>query len=215
TDDALARTLEALDLTGDLKRAGANVQEIFHNNFTGSKVDYFLRRTQRTVVEIEEDGDALVTANITLENRAPTEPSSLLIRPLLRKYPNGYNRMTLSFLMPRDAEFEDLKVDGAASSPLRGHEVDYPVVWNIVDLPAGGTKEVTLTYRLPGALENGLFSMTLWPQALVRPDNFRFELRGPDGMHADVFPRRRLVNGAYVLTGRLFGPKEITAELGP
>lgn len=214
TDAALQQTLGALELTGDFTRAGTNVQEVFHNNFTGSKVDYFLYRDQKTVVELKDDGDAEITLTVTLENRAPTEPSSLLIRPLLRKYPNGYNRMTLSFLMPRGAAFGDFSIDGKKSPPLRGNEIGYPVVWNIVDIPSQETVEASVRYTLPDAMTDGAFSMTLWPQALVRPDSFRFELHVPDGRSLDVFPRRRLLDGAYVLTGRLFGPKRITAEIG-
>jgi hypothetical protein len=215
TDTILEDALGDLGLDGDFTRAGTNVQEIFHNNFTGSKVDYFLRREQHTSVQLATDGTAEITTTMTLENRAPTEPSSLLIRPLLRKYPNGYNRMTLSFLLPRGARFAEFRVNDRRSFPLHGNELGYPVVWDILDIPSGDTSEVSVTYRLPHAVDEGRFSMTLWPQALVRPDRFRFELRGPEGSALDVIPRRRLADGAYVLSGRLFGPKQIEARVQP
>jgi hypothetical protein len=212
-DPELQHSLGTLQIDGDFSHRGDNVQAVFHNNFTGSKVDWFLRRAQRTIVELGADGDAEVTTTIRLENHAPTEPSSLLIRPLLRKFPNGHNRMTLSFLMPREAESVRFQIGGRTTAPLRGNEVGYPVAWNIVDIPAGDTVDVTVTYRVPGAVTDGSFSMMLWPQALVRPDDFTFELRTSGVALTDVTPRRRLHDGNYLLTGRLFGPKEIRAHV--
>lgn len=212
-DPALQEALSSLQVDGDYAREGPNVQVVFHNNFTGSKVDYFLRRDLHTEVTLEPDGDAAVTTTIRLDNRAPTEPSSLLIRPLLRKFPNGHNRMTLSFLLPRGSESLRMEIDGTRAAPLRGNEAGYPVAWDIVDVPAGEIVDASITYRVPNAVTNDSYSVTLWPQALVRPDDFTFELRSSGGDILDVFPRRRLHNGAYILSGRLFGPKQITAKI--
>ena len=212
TDPALGEALKRLEIDGDFSTGGPNVQGVFHNNFTGSKVDYFLQRSQDIAVEIGTDGDARVKTTVTLQNEAPTSPSSLLIRPLLRKVPNGTNRMALSFLLPKGAAEVDFSIAGRSQAPFRGNEAGYPVVWNVVEIPPGSSTEVTVAYTLRGAADGGEFETMLWPQALVRPDRFRFTLRVPDTSGLEVTPARRLVGGAYILSGRLFGPKRIAAR---
>ncbi len=219
-DHSLRSALSRVEVDGDFERAGNNVQAVFHNNFTGSKIDYYLWRDQRTQLELTEEGDAIATTTVSVENRAPTAPSSLLIRPLRRKVPNGHNRMTLNFLLPATAHLQSYREEGKQKTPLQARELRYPVVWNVIDVPSMQERTASVKYRLPDAVdladERPAFTMTLWPQPLARADTFSFRFVPPPGFTLDPQPRRRLqADGSYVLEGRLFGPKTITAILTP
>jgi hypothetical protein len=217
THPTVGRALAVAGADADPTATESPTQVVWHNNFVGSKVDYYLHRHVTTRVSLTETGDARVHTSIELENRAPTKPSSLLIRPLLRRVANGHNRLTLHVLMPRDGEFIEFAVDGAKRSPLRGNEAGSPVVWDVVDIPAGETAVADVRYMVPNAAtltgEEEKFEMILWPQALVRPDSYTFELSIPAGWTMDVSPARRLqADGSYKLNGRLFAPKKVEAS---
>jgi hypothetical protein len=215
-DPTVQAALALADADGDPTTENPT-QVVWHNNFVGSKVDFYLHRHVTTRVTLNDTGDARVHTSIELENRAPTKPSSLLIRPLLRRVANGHNRLTLHLLMPRAAEIIEFAVDGERRSPLEGNEAGNPVVWDVVDIPADETATVDIRYLIPSAVmvnKEADFEMTLWPQALVRPDSYNFELSLPDGWSMDVSPARRLQSdGTYELNGRLFAPKKIVARL--
>ncbi len=212
-DSELQAALGALDLDADPTSLGPHVQAMWHNNFTGSKVDYFLHRTVAVDVTLDATGTASVATHITLDNRTPTSPSSLLIRPLRRRFPNGHNRMTFSIGVPEGARRITYSKNGSRRVPLRGREDSLPVVWDPVDIPAMEQVEIDVNYEIDRAVVGDKFEFSLWPQALVRPDTFSVTVHPPSGRSfADVFPRRRLdSDGSYVLEGRLFGPKTVRA----
>lgn len=214
TDPALQAELRSLGISGDPTAAEGHVQAAFHNNFTGSKVDYFLHRELHTNIEIASDGIATVTSRLRLTNEAPTSPSSLLIRPIRRRFSNGHNRMTLSFALPRGARSIRYLKSGSPRTPLRGNENGLPVVWDVVDVPAGEEIDVEVSYQIPDAIsEEGTFVFTLWPQALVRPDDFTVTVSSSGGLE-DVTPPRQLgSDGSYELSGGLFGPKTIEVRV--
>jgi hypothetical protein len=217
TNATVRSALATANVDADPTSGESPTQAVWHNNFVGSKVDYFLHRHVTSRVSLNETGAARVLTSIELENRAPTEPSSLLIRPLLRRVENGHNRLTLHLLMPRGAQFLELMIDGDKRSALTGNEAGNPVVWDVIDIPAGESVVVDVRYVIPNAIarsgQERKFEMRLWPQALVRSDSYTFQLSVPAGWSMEVSPARRLrPDGSYELQGRLFAPKKIEAR---
>ncbi|MEA2434040.1 MAG: hypothetical protein QOG54_1497 [Actinomycetota bacterium] len=177
-DPSAARSLARLGVDGDPDSAGPNVQMIFHNNWAGNKVDYFLHRSIDTTVTVDEGGAALVRTRVSLENRAKSDSSSLLTRPGMRPdLPIGANLMTLSMLLPKGAQLEDVDVPPGAGGVKRVTEGGHPSVWMHVGLAAGESREVSVTYRLANVLdEEGHIAFTLYPQSTVRPDTFSLRI---------------------------------------
>jgi hypothetical protein len=184
TDPAVAGLLSELRIDGDYRAAGDDVEMVFHNNFAANKVDFFLKRRVATNVALKEGGAATVVTTVELDNDVP-EDRSVLVRPLRRDLEYGINRMTLSFLLPVGAEPRRLTIDGRDSNFFPGFEYRYPVAWQILDVDPGATATVRLTWRWPDAWaldpRGPDLELTLWPQALVRPDFTSVTIEPPPG----------------------------------
>ena len=169
---------------GDYGAAGPNVQLLYGNNAAANKVDYFLARTIDTLVELEPDGDALVTTSIELVNNVPPDaPDSILFGPGVEGDRAGINGMVLYLLMPEGSRLTRSTIDGAPSEPLTGREGEHPVVYDLVEILPSETSTVEFTYRMPAAWDvgDGTFAFDLFPQATAVPDRFSLEVHPPEG----------------------------------
>lgn len=220
----LGAQLADLGVTGDY---GGNVQLLFHNNFAGNKVDYFLRRTVDTVVTLRADGGADVAVTIQLANEADDAPAgaAALVRPFDRALPFGTNRMLLGVITPEGSVPGTITRAGLRLVPITGSEGSFPLALQVVEIPAGETVEVVYRYRWPTAwIPEGsdtgtsatlcagcpeeLFRLTLWPQATVRADFFSVTVEPPPGMSLDG-------GSVYRLEGRLQAPVIVDLEIAP
>jgi hypothetical protein len=179
--------MEEIGASGDYAPSGdRNVQMVFHNNYAVNKVDYFLRRSVRTDVSLTTDGEALVTMEATMKNLAPNAPPSLLLGPGVEGDEPGLNRMLFNFLAPLDTEFEKLWIDGDEVPIVEYTDGDFPVLWDVMEIPAGESVTVTVEYRVPNAIsvEGGVprFNFRLVPQALPTPERFTLAIEPPAGL---------------------------------
>ena len=183
-DGDVQAALVDLGIDGDYGAAGPNVQLLYGNNAAANKVDYFLARTIDTLVELEPDGDALVTTSIELVNNVPLDaPDSILFGPGVEGDRAGINGMVLYLLMPEGSRLTRSTIDGAPSEPLTGREGEHPVVYDLVEILPSETSTVEFTYRMPGAWDvgDGTFAFDLFPQATAVPDRFSLEVHPPEG----------------------------------
>jgi hypothetical protein len=199
-DAALQESLEEAEVHGWISEAEGLPQMIFHGNYTASKIDYFLERNQRTSVVLDNDGLAKITTTITLDNQAPRGGRNPILfgRRELKGYPAGLNGMFLNFLLPEEADVQDVRIDGKRAEYLFDQEAGYPVAWDLVEIPAGESATATVTYLVPAVdldAESPTFDMTLVPQALVTPDRYSIRVDPPPGYrteslshHRDILP---------------------------
>lgn len=211
-DRAALRTLEA---DGDYTRFGPNLQMVFHNNFGANKVDYFLQREVETTVDITDDGEARVQTELTLTNAAPDGPPSVLLgNRAFTPYEPGLNGMFVNFLLPEEAQVHRFLVDGEQSPYILHRDGRFPVAWDLLRIPPGGTTRVVVRYRVQGVLrtdgDETTFSMALFPQALVRPDESTLTVRAPDGV--ELVPELP-AGGEAGATFTTSGPLEETLEV--
>lgn len=176
--------LREFGMDGSFTSSGANVQFVFHNNLARNKADYFLHRALDTRVRITRDDYALVTTKISLDNRAPrTLPEGLGWLDTNA----GINEMDLGVVMPADAIFESLRVNGRAAQARFDTTTttpQFPIVLRKVVVPPQTTATVTISYRIPDAtqlLRGGRFELTLFPHATVHPDEFSVTIEPPAG----------------------------------
>ena len=179
--------LAELGVAGDPAATSTTSQLIFNNNYSINKVDYFLQRSTRTRVNLNVFGEAQVKTRVTLNNRAPAGPPSLLLGPGRAEDPPGFNRMILGFLLPKSAEVHAFKVSRQPDPafPFLYRDSGRPVTWDLIEIPAGGSRQVDVEYFF-GAEERfnesgGTFSMTLQPQTAVNPEEFELVLSPPQG----------------------------------
>lgn len=177
--------LDALGLTGDFTELDPDLQMVFHNNLTATKIDYFLERDIATTVTLGADGAARVETIITLTNSAPEGAPPLLVGPNIKGETEGRNTMELRVLLPQGANFTQMTVDDRASFPLEIPEAEYPVVSEVVQLDRDETSAISVSYLLPDAFDpdapTATFDLSLAPQAVANPDGYELTINAPYG----------------------------------
>lgn len=186
TDPAADGALASLGTTWDYTRFGPNVQAVFHNNAGANKIDYFLRRSIDTRVEIQKNGYVLVETSVRLENQAPPEgPSSLLLGPGIEGDEAGLNGMFLHFLLPEGAVFESYSVDGRQDVPAFDDEDGRPLLTDGVEIPARSSSIAVIRYYLSrdpiDPRIGGAVHLTLFPQPGAAPDRYSLVVEGSRG----------------------------------
>ena len=215
------QALSELGVAGDPAAYRPHVQMVFHNNFAANKIDWFLERSQKVTVAIKPDGSARFVTTVELENTAPPGQRSLLKKSDVNELPSGLNVMSLHFLLPETAEIEEVYLDNAPTSYFEGFEGGiFPVAWKPLQLRVQDAATAAVTYTVPDLVDlsddEGSFTMTFLPQALVRPDGFEIEVIPPEGYRiardesgarfSDRFSREGELTGVRELSLRLIGP---------
>jgi hypothetical protein len=160
---------------------------VFNNNYSANKVDFFLERHVDTAVRLKADGSADVETTVTLENRAPAGPPSLLLGPATL-HPDdqpGTNRMILNVLLPEGADADQFRSQDGSRPASVYRDLGHKVVWDSLIVGPGEIVQVSITYEWPDAVEltssGGEFAMTLFPQATVNADDYSFRIEAPNG----------------------------------
>jgi hypothetical protein len=210
--------LRELGVDGDYTALGPNLQLIFHNSYASNKVDYFLEQRIHTSVRLASSGTADVTTTTVLDNRAPSAPSSSLLGPgQIKSDTVGINRSTLEFLLPRGAKVRSFAVEGKRVRPVVDYEAGFPVAWKLVEVPAGKSKRVTVSYTIPEALtppqDGSDFSMSLVPQTTVNPPSFSLTVVPPYGYELEPVQGATTTSGGIRTSGILDQEQTLRARL--
>jgi len=171
---------ELTDLRADGRYPPGNTQAVFHNNATANKVDYFLRRTQRTRIVVNDDGSLRVRLEVTLRNRAdPALNRALLVGPGVVGDDPAVNAMSLFLLLPEDATDARVEVDGARQPFLVGRDDRSPVLWDLIQIPGRTSRRIVCTYAV--GPQEGEVEWTLYPQVLAHSDAYSIEVVNAEG----------------------------------
>lgn len=180
--DSERELLRRLGSDGSLSGRTKNLQLIWHNNLAGNKVDYFLSRDIATSVELTETGRARVETTLTLTNRAPAGPPSVLLGSALLGVRPGYNQMELNVLLPKDARVKRFKLGAKKLTASPDEEAGFPVLTRKLTLKPDEQVRVVIVYVIPDAVDEDVLSLTLLPQAWARTDSFSLVIEPPEGM---------------------------------
>jgi Protein of unknown function (DUF4012) len=169
--------MDQLELSGDPALFGPSVQSIVQNSLSASKVDFFLRREANTQVMLGNDGSASVDVTLTIENRAPDGPPSLVLGTGSRP---GTARLSLEMLLPQGTD--DVTVEGREVPPtdlIDGH----PLIVTRATIPPGKVREIVFGYELPpqDGQNSSAFSLLLLPAPLAFPDRASVSVFAPNG----------------------------------
>jgi hypothetical protein len=171
---------ELTDLRADGRYPPGNTQAVFHNNATANKVDYFLRRTQRTRIVVNDDGSLRVRLEVTLRNRADSALNrALLVGPGVVGDDPAVNAMSLFLLLPEDAIDARVEVDDTDQRFLAGRDDRSPVLWDLIQIPGQATRRVVCTYEI--APRRGRVNWTLYPQVLAHSDAYSVQVVNAGG----------------------------------
>jgi hypothetical protein len=206
--------LKELGASGAYDTSGSNVQLVFNDNYSANKVDYFLQRQVDTTVQLLANGDAQAETTVTLTNASPPGPKSFLLGPVSepgsRGDPPGMNRMILNLLLPKGARGITMEVDGKTDEPFEYSDDGFPVVWKLLEVPAGEVMPVKVRYFVPAAADlddgAGTFDLTLFPQATVNPDQYTLTVGPPVGS-AIAGPGETEAGPSWKISGTLNHPQ--------
>ena len=159
------RALEHAGLSGPAGRVGADrTVHIAVQNGTANKLDWFVNPVVNLQISVTPDGTAVVKAEVTVPNSAPVPtPESEQFGPdHIVTDVAGLYRARVYFWGPSDGD----QLNSVLESRLRLNFVT-------ADVPAGGTKTVTLSTAIANAVKHGVLRLRLVPQPRVRPIKLR------------------------------------------
>lgn len=208
----LQGVIRDLGIGADPTLEAPNVQAFFHNNFAGNKIDYHIDRTQRVDIELSDKGTARVLTEVEMVNEAPTEPVTLINRPLNEELPIGLARMTVHFMLPRGVRVIRTEVGDRRAQFFRGTDSGFPARWSSVSIKAGERSTVRIEYEIELDPMSERFEFTLWPQALPFPDHYDLSVWIPPGSAIDSHNFQDRENDRLTSSGLLKTPRTFTVD---
>jgi hypothetical protein len=174
----------------DASRVVGDSLGIVAQNFGGNKIDWFLHRSYDYDVTIDPGSGRLrAELEIRLRNDAPSSglPNYIIgpngVRPPGQPMTSlGENLLDLSVFSP--LRLEEVSIDGREISMTQEREIGRNVYSSLVRVPSQTVTTVRLT--LTGLIldDDIPYTLTLWPQATVHPDEATVRVHLPPGWTA-------------------------------
>jgi hypothetical protein len=165
-DAAVQANLVRAGFAGVVDGQGGPVSGFVVNNLTGSKLDYYLGRTM-TYHRTGCGSASTASATISLTNGAPKSglPSYVTRHDIPPGPRANDNRLLLTYYASAGATVRSVRVDGKTLTPVIGRENHLVTATVVVEIPAGGTKTVTVALDEPASSH----AVQLLEQPLVQP----------------------------------------------
>jgi hypothetical protein len=152
---------------------------------TNNKAGYFAHKEISHHVELQADGSAEISTRITLDNRAPDGPPSVLLGTGSSGDPPGYYAAYLSLYLPQEAVEIESELSDASGLGLVEQEFGRPVVFELLAVGPGKSVRLEVRYVVPSATEDAgdvlEYRMDLLPQPALRPESVTVEIVLPGG----------------------------------
>lgn len=188
-DLELQQKLEAFHWSGKVEDTDSDYLQIVSNNLSGTKTDRFIKREVKMQTTIDDQGSVINQVKYIVENPLPTN-SGLT------------NKSWVRFLVPDDSKFiasegfsgkqdtPEISANQSSNSEISewennlkfdqdkniyiGREAGKTYFANWLELPAGQTITVTLTYQLPFKIRGNInhYSLLLQKQPGMLPYSF-------------------------------------------
>jgi hypothetical protein len=184
TDPTEEELLRQLGASGELE-LGPDPLLVAWDGATGSRAGYFAEKSIAYRAELQPDGSTNVTIRLTLRNRAPSGPPSILLGVRGAGVPIGTYWAYANVYLPAGAEDIRGRVLGQPSVNLIEQEFGHPVVLQLLRVTPRGSVTGTISYRLPGALtgvgDREGFRVDILPEPALRPDEYSVDIVPPSG----------------------------------
>jgi hypothetical protein len=194
TSEEEQEALDTVSASGHSWAEVPNVQMIWHNNYGGNKLDYYIRRDIETRITFESPAVMAIDTTSVMRNLTPDDSPLLEIGP---RADRGINVMTLNVMAPAEATFGALSTNGRRDRAIVYPEGTHPVTWRLLKVGRGEEISHRVEYRAPTHQQDGEVEMWFVPQPTFVADDLSLELEAPPGyllenVDASDEPVRRL-----------------------
>jgi hypothetical protein len=199
-DPAAQLALEGARLDGALSAPeGNDLLSVVVNSRSGSKVDFYVRRTVRYDVTLGGTTEAFATTDVALRNDAPSERLPGYVNEPFDRYDTGDAVSITTLSCPGECPLISATRDGD-DLPLRvGSELGLPWYQDFAVTPAGEeTVWSVVTKRVgvwQGNSSGGIYRLTVLPQTTPRPTEFVVTIHAPAGTSVTWTNRPMEVDG--------------------
>ncbi len=178
--------LAALGVDGGLAAPSGDIVGVTVNNGSGSKVDYYARRSVTYDVQLGGDGEAIATTTVTLDNAAPTHGQPrYVIGPFIDGAHAGDQIPLTTVSCHAPCELISATRDGAPIEMATDSENGVPWLRDYRTIASGETGTLALTWHADGVWSGnssgGTYDLTILGQTTVRPTDVRVVIHAPDG----------------------------------
>jgi hypothetical protein len=180
--------LAALGVDGALAAPDGDLLNVFVNNGSGSKIDFYARRTVDYDVQLGGQGEAISRATVSIANDAPTsgEPRYVL-GPFLDGGSAGDQVPLTTVSCHEPCTLLEASRDGQPVDLASGSENGVPWLRDYRTIGAGATGTLSLTWRSAGvwtgSSSGGTYRLTVLGQPTVRPTQMAVTIHAPSGTH--------------------------------
>jgi len=170
--------LEDLGITGELGSPVTDAALVTVQNFGGTKLDFWARRSVEHACRLDE-GAADCGTSVTIANRTPPG----LPRFVYQYRPYGLFKNFVEVYVPERAEITGVEVDGEPAEAFTEDEDGYTAVGVYVRIARGDETEVSVGYELP--LDSDAYSLDVLPQPLAHDARLRVAVEVPSGWQVE------------------------------
>jgi hypothetical protein len=221
-DPAMQSGLALTAAGGAFDPGGTDAIALITNSGSGTKLDFFQRRTLAYDVALGPGGSAETTFRAALENDAPT---SGFPKYVIGPYPGytedpGDNVAVVHVYTDEDPILRGATRDGRPVEMNRYEQDARPYFDDYVRTAAGDTSVLETRFFLPRAWEGdssgGTYRLSFVDQVTIQPTELRVSVDLPDGMHVTSMSEGlRVEGGSVVYEGTPGGSLDLEVSFAP
>ncbi|MCA1726164.1 MAG: DUF4012 domain-containing protein [Actinobacteria bacterium] len=187
TDEVTQAAFMTANVGGGLLSPAGDFVAVSATNSAGNKLDYYVHRSIRYQVGLNEDGSAASNLRVGLDNRSPDSGQpQYVIGPYPGASARGESVSYLSAYCGADCELREHTIDGVAAPVGVEREIGHRVFSEFVRIPAGSSTTLGYELAVPHAwLGDGLsgrYRVTIQDQpSAINPTSITVEIHTPPG----------------------------------
>jgi hypothetical protein len=212
TDPAMERGLATARADGAFAAPPGDMVAVVVNSRSGSKVDYYARRTVDYDVVLGGANEAIGTTTVAIENEAPDHGlPGYVIDPLAKGGDPGDNIALVTVSCPDPCELVDAERNGEARGMRVGSELGFPWYQDFFTIPAGETGTLRLVTKRGGVWQGtssgGSYRLTVLTQTTVKPTEVSVTIHSPGGTRITWASEDMAVDGDTAVWRGTPGPR--------
>jgi len=212
TDPAMQDGLATAQVDGALSAPDGDMVAVVVNSRSGSKVDYYARRTVDYDVALGGGLEAVGTTTVAIHNEAPDHGvPGYVIDPLAEGGEPGDNIALVTVSCPDPCDLVEAQRNGEDRGMRVGSELGFPWYQDFFTIPSGETGMLRMVTRRQGVWEGnssgGSYHLTVLTQTSVKPTEVSVTIHAPAGTRITWTSEEMVVDGGTAVWRGTPGPR--------